>query len=44
MNTIKDLTNKIYIEGIEKAKNEAELIIEKAKNDAKKIISDAKKK
>ncbi|MDF1549980.1 MAG: hypothetical protein P1P88_19295 [Bacteroidales bacterium] len=41
---LKKLTDKIYLEGIEKAKKEAELILANAKNEADNIINTAKKK
>lgn len=41
---ILELTEKIYTEGIEKAKKEAELIIGKAQKEADSIINNAKKK
>ncbi|WP_321515976.1 hypothetical protein [Marinifilum fragile] len=40
---IKQLTDKIYLEGIEEAKKEAEVIISKAKKEAEEIIASAKK-
>ncbi len=43
-NKILELTEKIYNEGVEKAKKEAELIIAKAKKEADKIINAAKNK
>lgn len=47
MNTndkIKQLTDKIYLEGIDEAKKEADHIIEKAKKEAEEIIESAKLK
>jgi V/A-type H+-transporting ATPase subunit E len=41
---LKRLTEKIYFEGVEKAKKEAELIIANAKKEADNIINSAKKK
>jgi len=38
-----ELTEKIYNEGVAKAKIEAEKILEKAKNDASEIVNDAQK-
>jgi len=43
-NKILELTNKIYTEGVEKAKEEAAVIIAKAKKEADTIIVEAKKK
>lgn len=46
MNTndkIKQLTDKIYLEGIDEAKKEADLIVKKAKKEAEEIIESAKK-
>ncbi len=37
-----ELTEKIYKEGVEKAKTEADIILEKAKNEASNIIDAAK--
>jgi len=42
-NKIKDLTDKIYREGIEKANEEAQLVISKSKKEASIIIDDATK-
>lgn len=41
---IKELTDKIYLEGIEKAKQEADLILENARKEAEEIVNSAKKK
>ncbi|MFO7810436.1 MAG: V-type ATPase subunit subunit G family protein [Candidatus Delongbacteria bacterium] len=41
---LQELTEKIYSEGVEKAKKEADKIISDAKKEADKIISDAKEK
>ncbi len=43
-NKIKQLTDKIYLEGIDEAKKEADLIIEKAKKEAEELIESAKRK
>jgi len=43
-NKIEELTKKIYNEGIEKAKEEADRIIKNAKNEADSLIKDAEKK
>ncbi len=40
---LQELTDKLYAEGVLKAKQEAEAILEKAKKEAEEIISDAKK-
>ncbi len=43
MNTkLQELTDKIYLEGVEKGNAEAQAIIEKAKNEASEIVSSAK--
>jgi V/A-type H+/Na+-transporting ATPase subunit E len=39
---LQELTNKIYQEGLEKGKNEADQIIDKAKKEAEKMISSAR--
>ncbi len=45
MNTkIKELTENIYKEGIEKAKNEGDLLVEEARKEAEKMLSDARQK
>lgn len=41
-NKLQELTDKIYLEGVEKGKNEAKEIISKASEDAEKIIAQAK--
>lgn len=41
-NKIQQLTDKLYAEGLQKGKSDAEKMIETAKNDAAKIIADAK--
>lgn len=41
---IKKLTDKIYLEGIEKANQDAELIISNAKKEAERIINNAKER
>ena len=41
---VNELTNKIYTEGIEKAKKDAEVIISNAEKEAEKIINDSKLK
>lgn len=43
MNKIQELTSKLYNEGVEKGKNEADKIIVEAKEKEKQIIADAKK-
>ncbi len=42
-NKIQELTQKIYVEGVEKAKKEAQEIIEKAEQEKNSIINNAKK-
>ncbi|MDR3119381.1 MAG: hypothetical protein LBU44_08225 [Mediterranea sp.] len=42
-NKIRELTDKIYREGVEKGNEESKRLIEKAQEEAKKIIEDAKK-
>lgn len=41
-NKLQELTNKLYNEGVEKAKDEAQQIVDQAKKDAEKIKQDAK--
>ncbi len=41
---LEELTRKIYLEGVEKAKTEADAILSKARQDAETIINEAKKK
>lgn len=41
-NKLKELTDKIYNEGLEKGRQEAELIVQTAKDQSEKMISDAK--
>lgn len=43
MNKIQELTSKLYNEGVEKGKNEADKIIVEAKAKEKQIVADAKK-
>lgn len=42
-NRIQELTDKIYQEGVEKGKQEAQILIANAQDEAKKIIEDARK-
>ncbi len=41
---LQELTDKLYSEGVQKANQEAELIIDKARQEAEKIVSEAKQK
>ncbi len=41
---LQELTDKLYSEGVQKANQEAELIIDKARQEAEKIVNEAKQK